>query len=738
MGIAGLHGLLKSIQKPCSIKKFEGQTLGIDAYGWLHRGTIACAIDLALERHTAKYVDFAMHRVRMLLHYGVIPYLVFDGGRLPSKDATEDARAARRTESKRLGLELYRTGRLSQAQQELQKAIDVTPYMARLLIEELKKSHVQYIVAPYEADAQLVYLEKEGIINGIISEDSDMLVFGARILISKLDKHGNCIEVNRNNFSACRDVSFIGWTDENFRQMCILSGCDYLPSIPKLGLRTAYRNLRKYKTVERVVKFLQFEGQTRVPSDYLESFRRAELTFLHQRVFCPKARKLTTLNPLPNDIQEDLSFLGKDIEPDIAIGIACGDLDPITTEPIHMKSSYPERRRTVRVRRQTLPLSDEKKQDRPISAFFTPKRIPLGELDPNSLTPSPSQQVLLAESSRRSWAGRPAPTPPSVASSFSVFRTSPDTSTVNRELFLSRAGTLARPLPAKRQRLCSDAADTQPGSPTGEHSRFFLNNATASRNGQPQKARLKKPRKADFGVFSDDSVEGIMCQLHDSMQSTAPMAAETQTGTQTVTSSCDGISDGPPCRDISEGQLVTSSSITNSLCGNTVVPLEPDQDSGKKSSLNIGAKFAFVGKVGSTKHVIADEVETLRTKESTRQDVARDRMLTYGQLKKPGHLTRMTPLQRLQQTALGRSKSMNFLKTETANDGKSELGYVSDHSASRPTISSFTVPPSLQAAGSEDLIIPNTDDSDDGSVSNSEKHQRLGLLDLKRFEFSSK
>ena len=106
----------------------------------------------------------------------------------------------RRDESKAVGLELYRAGKLAQAHQELQKAANVTPYMARLLIEELKKQNVQYIVAPYEADAQLVYLEQQGIINGILSEDSDMLVFGAKRLLTKLDQYGECVEIERADF----------------------------------------------------------------------------------------------------------------------------------------------------------------------------------------------------------------------------------------------------------------------------------------------------------------------------------------------------------------------------------------------------------------------------------------------------------------------------------------------------------------------------------------------------------
>lgn len=100
----GLLPLLKSIQKTTHIREWAGKTVGVDAYSWLHKGTIPCAIELALGTPSSKYgprrcrrppltrrryVDYAMHRVRMLRHFGVTPYLVFDGDYLPSKAATE-------------------------------------------------------------------------------------------------------------------------------------------------------------------------------------------------------------------------------------------------------------------------------------------------------------------------------------------------------------------------------------------------------------------------------------------------------------------------------------------------------------------------------------------------------------------------------------------------------------------------------------------------------------------------
>jgi len=251
---------------------------------------------------SARFVDFAMHRVRMLQHFGVIPYIVFDGDYLPSKAITEIHREKKRDESKKLGLELQRAGKVTEAYHELQKAIDVTPEMARQFIDELKKVGVQYVVAPYEADAQLVYLERQGIVSAILSDDSDLLVFGAKCLLTKLDQYGECIEINKSQFCACREVSLTGWSDVEFRQMAILSGCDYLRSINGMGLKTAYRLIRKHKTVEKVIRMVEFDGKFSVPKGYLQDFRQAELTFLHQWVFLPKTKQTRLPHRAPTTV----------------------------------------------------------------------------------------------------------------------------------------------------------------------------------------------------------------------------------------------------------------------------------------------------------------------------------------------------------------------------------------------------------------------------------------------------
>ncbi|KIW68885.1 hypothetical protein PV04_04799 [Phialophora macrospora] len=507
MGIKGLLPLLKSIHKHCTLKKFSGQTIGVDAYGWLHRGVVGCAFALAMDKPTTIHIDFVLSRVRMLLDFGVTPYLVFDGDNLPSKAGTNAARRRKREESRALGLELHKAGKTTQAQQELQKAIDVTPVMARQLIEELKKLNVQYIVAPYEADAQLVYLEQKGIIDGILAEDSDMLVFGAKRLLTKLNQYGELVEIERADFVMCKEISLAGWTDTMFRRMAILSGCDYLPNIGKLGLKTAHSLVRKYNDVEKILRIVQLEGKMIVPTGYLEDYRNAELTFLHHRVFCPTTQKVVHLNELaPGMSDADMPFLGPYVDPETALGVACGDLDPFSKRPLQVNKSLARPVLGDR-RRQSYAGVPDLKPKKSIETFFQPYRQPLAELDPNSLTPSPSQQRVLERNRNASWEPRLVHTAPALQRNTTLV--APLSATRDRTNFLARAATMSTYQPTKRQRLCSDSTDPSPNKETKQSPFFPAKGVEASPLAQKM-PKNRRTQKSKFEVFADDTREMLL------------------------------------------------------------------------------------------------------------------------------------------------------------------------------------------------------------------------------------
>ncbi|PHH86089.1 hypothetical protein CDD83_10773 [Cordyceps sp. RAO-2017] len=533
MGVSGLLPLLKSIQRPTELKKFGGETLGVDAYGWLHRAAYSCAAELGQDKPTKKYVRASLHRVKMLRHFGVTPYMVFDGDFLPSKAGTEESRAKQRNERKQLAKELLKAGKPSLAMKEFQKCIDITPQMACDLIEQLKEMDIPYVVAPYEADAQLVYLERHGFVSGIISDDSDLLVFGAKRLLTKLDQYGNCIEINRRDFCACREISLTGWTDAEFRRMAILSGCDYLDGLPGVGLKTAYRMLRKCKTPERVVRMLQFEGKN-VSENYLTRFYQAELTFLYQWVFCPTKEELVHLTELDaSRTAEEMPFIGAYVEPELARAVARGETDPISKESIVIVQTTPSKRRHS----QSVATLATQPQAKPIGSYFRGvNRIPMGEMDPNcfsvdaqrvaqithgGLVPRvfPLPRPYLEENSRQERAparGRTGTNATRTSPRLQRRRTEP-ISNVNPAAASSSAPTRsvsdvarmptvsalpeAQNRPSKKARLCGEV--NEDGSP--KKSKFFPS------------AKPKSPRrtKSDAYLLSDDSIEEALRDLPD-------------------------------------------------------------------------------------------------------------------------------------------------------------------------------------------------------------------------------
>lgn len=242
MGISGLLPLLKSITEKVHLDSLKGQSVAVDAYSWLHKGVFTCAIDLYYKpESTTAHIEYCVSRVKQLLRHRIRPIIVFDGAPLLSKADKEKERHEARESAKKRAESLLEEGKISEAAGAISRSIDVTPRMAHQFIVELKKLNVEYIVAPYEADAQMAWLSMQEIVDAVICEDSDLIIFGAKRILFKLDKFGIAEEIKLCRISECQELDLSRFSFKMFRQMCILAGCDYLPSIPGMGIKTAYR-----------------------------------------------------------------------------------------------------------------------------------------------------------------------------------------------------------------------------------------------------------------------------------------------------------------------------------------------------------------------------------------------------------------------------------------------------------------------------------------------------------------
>lgn len=330
MGITGLLKFVKDATEPIHIKKYAGKTVAVDTYCWIHRGSFACAEKLAKKENTDQYVKYCLKFIDMLQSFSVKPILVFDGCRLPSKELVEQERHRRRKENLERGRQFLREGKLSAARDCFTKCISVTPAMALKVIEAARARGVDCIVAPYEADAQLAYLVKTSIAQAVVTEDSDLLCFGCKNVIFKMDLTGRAQEVSIENFGRVNNIR--GFTPELFRHMCILSGCDYLPSIKGVGLVKACKALKlskskdSYQIATRLHQYIK--GLSPVDPNYGAEFIRADKTFLYQLVFDSRQRKLRPLNDYPSSVNAgDLDFAGPYVSDEKAFQIALGNID---------------------------------------------------------------------------------------------------------------------------------------------------------------------------------------------------------------------------------------------------------------------------------------------------------------------------------------------------------------------------------------------------------------------------
>jgi len=274
-----------------------------------------------------------MRQVALLQRAGVRPLCVFDGGPLPSKRAEEDSRAARRLEQLERAREHLRRGNGGAAQECFQRAADVTPAMAARVCAALRRAGVPYVVAPYEADAQCAHLAASGAVAAVLTEDSDLLAYGVARCLFKL-REGSVEEVACLRLPACRELNLVGFDPHLFLQMCVLAGCDYLPSVPGVGVKRAHALVRRFRSAAAAVRHLRFEGAA-VPAGYEAGLADALLTFAHHWVWDARAGEMVHRTPPPPGVDADklAALLGPRHPPELARGIAEARVCPLTLLP---------------------------------------------------------------------------------------------------------------------------------------------------------------------------------------------------------------------------------------------------------------------------------------------------------------------------------------------------------------------------------------------------------------------
>ncbi|KAI6235751.1 XPG N-terminal and XPG I domain containing protein [Aphelenchoides besseyi] len=320
----GVKGLLKYVEDACSpghIKEFENQRVAIDVSCFLHRGLMGCIEDIANKKPTDFCIKYIERQLGVFFHYNCKVTLVFDGNSLPAKevwrnemsDEINASRRERRESNQRLGDTLMFYGNKTEAYKVMRQGIGVPKEITRAAIDYFKVNpKVEIIVSPYEADAQLAYLMHKNIVDFVVTQDSDLIVYGCSKICFKFESCGDCIVYDKEKLKKSYSLPFVrNFTWTKFRRMCILQGCDYLDKgLRGIGLKKAEKyflvtnNDDPNHFLKRIPSFFNLKNVT-VDQTLIDNFINAEKTFLHQVVYDPVLKIQLPLTPYPDTTVDD-------------------------------------------------------------------------------------------------------------------------------------------------------------------------------------------------------------------------------------------------------------------------------------------------------------------------------------------------------------------------------------------------------------------------------------------------
>ncbi len=111
---------------------------------------------------------------------------------LKAKATTEKNRSENKKANKEVALQMCEKGQDEEARKYFARSLILRTKMIDLLIDILHELNIEIVIAPYEADAQIAYMVKEGLADFAISEDSDLIAYGCPRLLMKLNFQGYC------------------------------------------------------------------------------------------------------------------------------------------------------------------------------------------------------------------------------------------------------------------------------------------------------------------------------------------------------------------------------------------------------------------------------------------------------------------------------------------------------------------------------------------------------------------
>ena len=256
MGIKNLNSVIKDTMKKMTFDKLRGSIIGVDFSLFLYRFVY----------NKNNPVECFLRQIHLFFRHKILPVYVIDGDAPLEKKSALDKRAHKRqklydnianllekqvdnnspTTNSRLNSEITKLERrcVVFSQKQVQ---DILYFFELLGIPVIRENE--------EADFILAKLSAANKIDYILSDDSDVLAFGAKkVLKNFCIKEEKCELYEMDSILATLGVSM-----QKFVDICILCGCDYTTKIRNMNCGKSLQLILLCGSIEEVAKNTEYD-----------------------------------------------------------------------------------------------------------------------------------------------------------------------------------------------------------------------------------------------------------------------------------------------------------------------------------------------------------------------------------------------------------------------------------------------------------------------------------------------
>ena len=260
----GIKKLNKFLLKYDAIQNFDNMNFLLKNIKhnniYSNRKILAIDTSLYMYKYIYSYDNYLVgfiNQISKLLNHNIIPIYVFEGTPPEEKSDVIQMRYEKRNKLKERIALLEESIKISddpdkikELQNEINRLgkqiIQIKKTMVELLKELLDIVNIKYIDSIGESDSMCAYLYKNKYIDGVISDDMDILVSGCKYMI-KFEKRNVVLY----NLDFILDKLKLNY--DKFVELCVLFGCDYVKPIPKLNNDRIYELVNSNLTLEQII-----------------------------------------------------------------------------------------------------------------------------------------------------------------------------------------------------------------------------------------------------------------------------------------------------------------------------------------------------------------------------------------------------------------------------------------------------------------------------------------------------